>query len=34
MAVSYKQSWKLLVDEEMSQSDLRKKAAPNTMTKL
>ena len=36
MAVSYKKLWKLLVDKEMSKSDLRKKAdiAPNTMTKL
>ena len=36
MAVSYKRLWKLLVDKEMSKSDLRKKAeiAPNTMTKL
>ena len=35
MAVSYKRLWKLLVDKEMSKSDLRKKAeiAPNTMTK-
>ena len=32
MAVSYKRLWKLLVDKEMSKSDLRKKAeiAPNT----
>ena len=31
MAVSYKRLWKLLVDKEMSKSDLRKKAeiAPN-----
>ena len=36
MAVSYKRLWKLLIDKEMSKSDLRKKAdiAPNTMTKL
>ena len=36
MAVSYKRLWKLLVDKEMSKSDLRKKAeiAPNTMAKL
>lgn len=36
MAVSYKRLWKLLVDKEMSKSDLRKKAeiAPNTMIKL
>ena len=36
MAVSHKQLWKLLVNKEMSKSDLRKKAeiAPNTMTKL
>ena len=36
MAVSYKRLWKLLVDKEMSKSDLRKKAeiALNTMTKL
>lgn len=36
MAVSYKRLWKLLVDKEMSKSDLRKKAEidPNTMTKL
>ena len=36
MAVSYKRLWKLLVDKEMSKSDLRKKAeiAPNTMTKF
>ena len=36
MAVSYKRLWKLLVDKEMSKSELRKKAeiAPNTMTKL
>ncbi len=36
MAVSYKRLWKLLVDKEMSKSDLRRKAeiAPNTMTKL
>ena len=36
MAVSYKRLWKLLMDKEMSKSDLRKKAeiAPNTMTKL
>ena len=36
MAVSYKRLWKLLVDKEMSKSDLRKKSeiAPNTMTKL
>lgn len=35
MAVSYKKLWRLLVDREMSKSDLRKKAdiAPNTMTK-
>ena len=35
MAVSYKRSWKLVEDKEMSKSDLRKKAenAPNTMTK-
>ena len=36
MAVSYKRLWGLLVEKEMSKSDLRKKAdiAPNTMTKL
>ena len=36
MAVSYKRLWRLLVEKEMSKSDLRKKAdiAPNTMTKL
>ena len=36
MAVSYKKLWRLLVNKEMSKSDLRKKAdiAPNTMTKL
>lgn len=36
MAVSYKRLWKLLVNKEMSKSDLRKKVeiAPNTMTKL
>ena len=36
MAVPYKRPWKLLVDKEMSKSDLRKKAeiAPNTMAKL
>lgn len=36
MAVSYKRLWKVLVDKEMSKSDLRKKAeiAPDTMTKL
>lgn len=36
MAVSYNKLWKLLIDEMMSQADLRKVAdiAPNTMTKL
>ena len=36
MAVSYKRLWRLLVEKEMSKSNLRKKAdiAPNTMTKL
>jgi len=36
MAVSYNKLWKLLIDEKMSQADLRKVAeiAPNTMTKL
>jgi DNA-binding Xre family transcriptional regulator len=36
MRISYKKLWKLLIDCEMSQSELRVKAgiAPNTMTKL
>ena len=36
MAISYNKLWKLLIDKEMSQADLRKAAdiAPNTMTKL
>lgn len=36
MSVSYSRLWKLLIDERMSQSELRKKAeiAPNTMTKM
>lgn len=36
MRISYKKLWKLLIDCEMSQSELRMKAgiAPNTMTKL
>lgn len=36
MRVSYKPLWKLLIDYDMSQAELRKKAgiAPNTMTKL
>ena len=36
MAVSYKRLWRLLVEKEMSTSNLQKKEtiAPNTMTKL
>lgn len=36
MGVSYNRFWKLLIDEKMSVSNLRKLAeiAPNTMTKL
>ena len=36
MLISYKKLWKLLIDRDMSQSELRKNAgiAPNTMTKL
>ena len=36
MAASYKRLWKLLIDRDMSQPELRKNAgiAPNTMTKL
>ena len=36
MAVSYKKLWKILIDQNMSKADLRKKAdiSPNTMTKL
>lgn len=36
MAVSYKRLWKLLVDKEMSKSDLRKKKEIThyTMTKI
>ena len=36
MIISYKKLWKLLIDYDMSQSELMKKAgiAPNTMTKL
>lgn len=36
MIISYKKLWKLLIDCDMSQSELRLKAgiAPNTMTKL
>ena len=34
--LSYKPLWRILVEKEMSKSDLRKKAgiSPNTMTKL
>ena len=34
MRVSYKRLWKLLIDYDMSQAELRQKAgiAPNTMT--
>lgn len=34
--ISYNKLWKLLVDKNMSKSDLRKatEVAPNTMTKL
>lgn len=36
MKISYKPLWKLLIDRDMTQSELRKNAgiAPNTMTKL
>lgn len=36
MAVTYKKLWKLLIDKEISQAELRIMAgiAPNTMTKL
>ena len=36
MRVSYKRLWKLLIDYDMSQAELKQKAgiAPNTMTKL
>lgn len=36
MLISYKKLWKLLIDCDMSQAELREKAgiAPNTMTKL
>ena len=36
MEISYKPLWKLLIDRDMTQSELRKNAgiAPNTMTKL
>ena len=36
MRISYKKLWKLLIDCDMSQSELRLQAgiAPNTMTKL
>ncbi len=36
MAISYNRLWKLLIDKNMSQSELRKRAniAPNTMTKM
>ena len=36
MRVSYKRLWKLLIDYDLSQAELRQKAgiAPNTMTKL
>lgn len=34
--LSYKPLWRILVEKEMSKSDLRKKAgiSPNTMTKM
>lgn len=36
MSISYNRLWKLLIDKNMSQSELRKEAgiAPNTMTKM
>jgi len=36
MAVSYNKLWKLLIDKEMTASDLRKVTdiAPNTMTRI
>lgn len=36
MTVSYKKLWKLLIDKNMSQADLRKavEMSPNTMTKM
>ena len=36
MGVSYNKLWKLLIDNKMSTTELRKQAgiAPNTMTKL
>ena len=36
MAVSYDKLWKLLIDKNISASDLRKNAeiSPNTMTKM
>lgn len=36
MAISYNKLWKLLIDKNMTQAELRKAAdiAPNTMTKL
>ena len=33
MALSYKRLWKLLVDKEMSKSDLRKKAKVKELVK-
>ena len=36
MKISYKKLWKLLIDKNMSKSDLRKavEMSPNTMTKM
>lgn len=36
MTISYNKLWKILIDQKMSKSDLRKAAglAPNTMTRL
>ena len=36
MTVSYKKLWKLLIDRDMTQADLRKavEMSPNTMTKM
>lgn len=36
MKVSYNKLWKLLIDKQISQADLRKavEIAPNTMTKM
>lgn len=36
MAISYNKLWKLLIDKNMSASELRKRAgiAPNTMTRM